>query len=123
MKPLIALVLTLLLLSGAQAQSDQSKKSKKAASQTSSQQTAKADINASSQSELEAVKGIGPATAKKIIANRPYSSLDDLKKAGFTQSRIDNMRGSLTVSPSTSASSKSSSPSTTSKKPSLWERL
>jgi DNA uptake protein ComE-like DNA-binding protein len=29
------------------------------------------DINTGSQAELEAVKGVGPATAKKIIANRP----------------------------------------------------
>ena len=40
-------------------------------------------INRSSQSELEALPGIGPVTAQKIISNRPYMSLDELvsKKA------------------------------------------
>lgn len=40
-------------------------------------------INAASQSELEALSGIGPATAKKIINGRPYTSLEELvtKKA------------------------------------------
>ena len=40
-------------------------------------------VNRSSQSELEALPGIGPVTAQKIISNRPYMSLDELvsKKA------------------------------------------
>ena len=36
------------------------------------------DINSASASELDAVKGIGPATARKIIAGRPYKGKDDL---------------------------------------------
>lgn len=41
------------------------------------------NINSASEQELDTLPGIGPATAKKIIASRPYSSLDDLvsKKA------------------------------------------
>lgn len=35
-------------------------------------------INNASQSELELLNGIGPATATKIISNRPYDSVDDL---------------------------------------------
>jgi competence protein ComEA len=40
-------------------------------------------VNTASQSELEALPGIGPVTAKKIIANRPYQTLEELvaKKA------------------------------------------
>ena len=56
-----------------------------------------ADINTASQAELEAVKGVGPATAKKIIANRPYKSLDELTKAGLSAKKIESFKSSLTV--------------------------
>jgi competence protein ComEA len=56
------------------------------------------NINNATQAELEAVKGVGPATAKKIIDNRPYTSLDDLKKAGLSAKKISSMKSSLTVS-------------------------
>ena len=55
------------------------------------------DINSASQAELEAVKGVGPATAKKIIANRPYKSLDELSKAGLAAKKIESFKSSLTV--------------------------
>ena len=55
------------------------------------------DINTASQAELEAVKGVGPATAKKIIANRPYKSLDELSKAGLSAKKIESFKSSLTV--------------------------
>ncbi len=55
------------------------------------------DINSATQSELEAVKGIGPATAKKIIAGRPYKSLDDLTKAGLSPKTVDKLKPMLTV--------------------------
>jgi len=55
------------------------------------------DINTASQEELEAVKGVGPATAKKIIANRPYKSLDELSKAGLSAKKVESFKSSLTV--------------------------
>ncbi len=36
------------------------------------------NINSASQSELEALSGIGPVTAAKIISGRPYSKIEDL---------------------------------------------
>jgi competence protein ComEA len=57
------------------------------------------DINSATQAELEAVKGIGPVTAKKIIDNRPYKSLTDLKKAGLSSKEITTLKTSLTVQP------------------------
>lgn len=56
---------------------------------------AKVDINLATQAELEAIKGIGPVTAKKIIENRPYKSLDDLKKAGLSPKEIGEFEPSL----------------------------
>lgn len=35
-------------------------------------------INYASQSELESLPGVGPVTASKIIANRPYQTLEEL---------------------------------------------
>lgn len=55
------------------------------------------DINTASQAELEAVKGVGPATAKKIIANRPYKSLDELSKSGLSAKKVESFKSSLTV--------------------------
>lgn len=41
------------------------------------------NVNSASESELDTLPGIGPATAAKIISLRPYSTIDDLlaKKA------------------------------------------
>lgn len=38
----------------------------------------KVNINTASQSELEALPGIGPVTASKIISGRPYQKIEDL---------------------------------------------
>jgi competence protein ComEA len=68
------------------------------------------DINTASQAELEAIKGLGPATAKKIIANRPYNSLEELSKAGLSAKKIDSFKSALTVggapAPATPAATK-----------------
>lgn len=39
---------------------------------------AKVNINTAAQAELEALPGIGPVTASKIISDRPYQKADDL---------------------------------------------
>jgi len=55
------------------------------------------DINSASQKDLEAVKGVGPATAKKIIAGRPYKSVDELTKAGLTAKAVEKIKPFVTV--------------------------
>ena len=50
------------------------------------------DLNTASEKELEEIKGVGPATAKKIIAGRPYKSIDDLKKAKIPDKTIESMK-------------------------------
>ncbi len=60
--------------------------------------TGKVDLNTASQSDLEKLPGIGPATAKKIIAGRPYASVADLKKAGVSASVIEKITPLVTAS-------------------------
>jgi competence protein ComEA len=60
-------------------------------------QAKKVDLNTATQKELEDVKGVGPATAKKIIAGRPYKSVDELKKAGLSDKQIKAIGPSVTV--------------------------
>jgi len=62
------------------------------------------NINTATQSELEAVKGLGPTKAQSIIAYREanggFKSVDDLDKVkGFGKASIDKLRGELTVGP------------------------
>ena len=52
----------------------------------------KIDINSASQSELESLPGVGAATAKKIIAGRPWSSVSALSKAGVSADTIEKLR-------------------------------
>ena len=57
------------------------------------------NLNTASEKELEVLKGVGPATAKKIIAGRPYNSVDELSKAGVSAKTIDAIKPFVTVGP------------------------
>lgn len=60
---------------------------------------AKVNLNAATQQELEALPGVGEATARKIIAGRPYASVDDLAKAGVPAGTIEKIRSQVTAKP------------------------
>jgi competence protein ComEA len=60
------------------------------------------NINTATQSELEAIKGLGPTKAQSIIAYREangnFKSVDDLDKVkGFGKASIDRIKGDLSV--------------------------
>ncbi len=59
--------------------------------------TGKVDLNSATQQELEALPGVGAATAKKIIAGRPYSSVSDLAKAGLSAKTIEKISPLVTA--------------------------
>jgi competence protein ComEA len=61
------------------------------------------DLNTASEKELEAIKGVGPATAKKIIDGRPYKSVDDLSKAGIPAKTVEGIKPFVKVDPSKAA--------------------
>ena len=60
------------------------------------------NINTASESELETVTGIGPATARKIIAHRerngPFGSVEELEEVpGIGPAKLEGMRDEVTV--------------------------
>jgi len=60
--------------------------------------TAPVDLNSATAEELDALPGVGPVTAQKIVdyrqAHGPYTSVDDLDAIpGIGPSRIENLRG------------------------------
>lgn len=58
------------------------------------------NVNTASSSDLQAVSGIGPALARRIIARRPYAALADLEKVrGIGPVRRQRLTSSLTPAP------------------------
>jgi competence protein ComEA len=59
------------------------------------------DINSASAGDFRALPGIGQITADRLVAyrqqNGPYTSVDDLVKAGLHKTILDRLRSRLTV--------------------------
>ena len=70
---------------------------------------AKVDLNAASEKELEALPGVGKATARKIIAGRPYTTVADLSRAGVSAKVMAQITPLVTVGGAPAASAAGSS--------------
>ncbi|MBI2404837.1 helix-hairpin-helix domain-containing protein [Candidatus Gottesmanbacteria bacterium] len=61
-------------------------------------QNGSVNINTASQNELESLPGVGPVTAKKIIDNRPYQTLEELvSKKAVGNALFEKIKGSLSL--------------------------
>jgi len=56
------------------------------------------NLNTATEKELKSVRGIGTTLAKKIIAGRPYKTIDDLKKIkGICPKKLENIRSDIVI--------------------------
>ncbi len=56
------------------------------------------DLNTASQEQLQEIPGVGPVTADKIIAGRPYESIEDLLRiSGIGEKTLAKIRPCVTV--------------------------
>ena len=72
---------------------------------TAKEKAATVDLNKATAEELEELPGVGPATAKKIVAGRPYTKVDDLAKAGIAERVITAIRSKVHVGEAAAAKS------------------
>jgi hypothetical protein len=60
-------------------------------------QGSKVDLNTATEKELDQLPGVGKATARKIVAGRPYSSVSDLSRAGLSKHQIEQITPLVTA--------------------------
>jgi competence protein ComEA len=94
--------------------SSKSKKTSAESPAATSSSSGPVNINTASAKELEDLPGVGKATAEKIIKGRPYSSVDDLAKAGVSKSTIGKISSLVTVGAGAAASGSMAKTSTSS---------
>jgi competence protein ComEA len=64
--------------------------------QSASEPTGKISINTASQALLETLKGVGNITASRIIAGRPYKTIDELVDKDILKSALfDSIKDQL----------------------------
>jgi competence protein ComEA len=113
-KNLLRLLCALMCLMAVPFASAESSAKSKSAETPKVKAAAKVDLNTADQATLETLPGIGPATARAIIAARPFSKVDDLENVpGIGPSKMADLRDRVRVShPTASAAKKSTDKAT-----------
>jgi Helix-hairpin-helix motif len=57
----------------------------------------KLDLNTAPLEQLQKLPSLNEATAKQIVAGRPFKSVDELQKVGLSKPTIDNLAPMVTV--------------------------
>jgi competence protein ComEA len=102
-----AVIIFTAVATGAQTASQKTTAKEKAA------ESATIDLNKATAEELEELPNVGPSTAKKIIAGRPYTKVDDLAKAGVPARAIAAIRSKVHVGEKAGAKAKAKPAGTT----------
>ena len=50
------------------------------------------DLNSATEAEIAKLPGINKLTAKRIVASRPFLSINDLIRVGVSRKTIDNLK-------------------------------
>ncbi len=89
-----------LMLAYGEMEEEKGQEEKKKTEKKAEAEAGKININTATQAQLESLPGIGPATAKAIIANRPYSSIEDITQAtrfGPKTKTYENLKNLITA--------------------------
>lgn len=98
---------------------DSSTKKSKANTNESSaaRNSAKVDLNTADLATLETLPGVGPQTAKAIVAARPFKSVNELQDVqGIGPARMSDLKDRITVSPVSAKKEATSTKAVTSSK-------
>lgn len=76
--------------------------------------SSRVNVNTADVKTLETLPGVTATLANKIVAGRPYKSIDDLRKVkGMTQTKLDGLKNHVTFSGTTASHKKKSAVAST----------
>ncbi len=114
--------LTPLVTANAAAVAEKPKKSTAVTAAETAAKVDKVDLNTATEDQLKELPGVGPATAKKIIAGRPYTKVEGLADAGLSAGTVEKLTPLVTVSVPAPAVAENATKTTTAEKTTTVEK-